>query len=44
MTPDQLAGLATNELLQGRLAKTMALECFRTVSTWMGAFNVFQPH
>jgi hypothetical protein len=29
MTPDQLAEIAHNEVLRGRLAKIMALECFR---------------
>jgi hypothetical protein len=29
MKADQLAELATNNVLRGRLAKLMALECFR---------------
>src|SRR6266851_3248668 len=29
MTPDQLAELRSNEILRGRLAKFLALECFR---------------
>jgi hypothetical protein len=29
MTSDQLAGLTSNDVPRGRLAKLMALECFR---------------
>jgi hypothetical protein len=29
MTPDQLAEVANNEVLRGRLAKLMARSCFR---------------
>jgi hypothetical protein len=29
MSPDQLTELTSNEVLRGRLAKLMALECFR---------------